>query len=192
MMSENDRSQRHAKLRSTLRRGDPAGAENGLAAEETQAMRRAVLTALGEPRRRLFAPAIATASVLALSFAVALTLWRGQASPPLPRAPSAPSVPVESAAASGPSPAQPQARARAQIAERSPARSARRLAAIPGSSGTSSARAPVPAPPHPSAPDRPVEEAKPEVKPEETPTRQVEFATAGGTRIIWMLPETTR
>jgi hypothetical protein len=43
--------------------------------------------------------------------------------------------------------------------------------------------------PHPSAPDRPVEEIAPE---EPTPTRQVQFATAGGTRVIWMLPEKTR
>jgi hypothetical protein len=47
----------------------------------------------------------------------------------------------------------------------------------------------MPAPSNPSTPDRPVEEIAPQ---ESVPTRQVQFATAGGTRVIWMLPERTR
>jgi hypothetical protein len=44
-------------------------------------------------------------------------------------------------------------------------------------------RAPVPLP---SAPDRPIPE-----EPEDPPTRQVQFETPGGTRVIWVLAEKT-
>jgi len=32
----------------------------------------------------------------------------------------------------------------------------------------------------------------PPEEPVDTPTRQVQFSTPGGTRVIWMLPQTTR
>jgi hypothetical protein len=44
---------------------------------------------------------------------------------------------------------------------------------------------------HPSAPDRPVGEVKPEGS-QETTTRQVQFSAPGGTRIIWMLTESSQ
>ena len=62
--------------RSILRKGDPAAGEPGMTPEEVQGMRRTVLSAVPEPRRRgWLVPAMVTAAA-ALILAVALILWQ--------------------------------------------------------------------------------------------------------------------
>ena len=64
-------------LRSILRKGDPAAGEPGLTPEEFQGMRRAVLSAVPEPRRRgWLVPAMVTAAALILAAFIAISLWR--------------------------------------------------------------------------------------------------------------------
>ncbi|HEX6898470.1 MAG TPA: hypothetical protein VF789_02110 [Thermoanaerobaculia bacterium] len=159
------------RLRDLLRQADPAAGDPGLASEEVQAMRRAVLTSIPEPRRSWIPIAALAGSVLA-ALILALTLLspdaEGPAAPP-----------------------------------RQPARIAEKPKAAP---------APVPVPP--PAPEPAVQEPEkpretralrkkpkpePEVTPEPAPilpeaettiaaeTRQIQFSTPGGTRIIWVL-----
>jgi len=176
-MTEKNRSE---DMREALRRGDPAADETGLSPAETQAMRRAVLTAVPAERRPLrLVPAFAAAAVAVLSFAVALGLWRAyeaqpvrtvQQAPPAPRvtpAPSVPSIP--------PPPAETAASPGAAI-QSSPAISTSRRLHSPHHPAVRLAKARKPV--HPVVEDS-----------DETPTRQVQFSTPGGTRIIWLLPE---
>jgi len=158
------------RLRDLLRQADPAAGDPGLAPEEIQAMRRAVLTSIPEPRRRWIPIAVLAGSALA-ALILALTLLSPDA-----EGPAAP-------------PRQP-----VRIAER-----------------PKSAPAPVPVPVPPPAPEPVVEKPekprktraprkrpKPEAVPEALPfepeavatiaeTRQIQFSTPGGTRIIWVL-----
>jgi len=175
-MKFSKRTERNERLGAALRRGDPASAEADLAPEEAQAMRRAVLLAVPEtePRRTFrLAPALAAGAVAVLSLVVALSLWRMHGATPVPpalpdRAPavSAPAVPPafpspDAVAVVSPPPPVPLAPARRRQSERRP-----RMTARPA--------VPVPA-----------QEPAPETT---TPMRQVQFSTAGGTRIIWLLP----
>lgn len=156
------------RLRGLLREADPAAGDPGLTPEEAQAMRRAVLTAVPEPRRR-WIPFMALAGAALAALILALTLLSPDAEGPV-----AP-------------PRQP-----ARIAEK-----------------PKSAPAPIPVPPpvpepvveEPEKPrkvraprKRPKPEAVPEVLPFEpetvatiAETRQIQFSTPGGTRIIWVL-----
>jgi hypothetical protein len=184
-MRQKDLSPRHERLRHALRRGDPAAGETGLSSAEHQAIRRTVLSAAEEPRqpRRLVFVVAAAAAVLSL--AVGLALRRAHQEPRTPPVPEAQVVAVPAAPAA-PRPAPTVLPAPPRIAQRPavsrPPRHRRRapqmvvqLAALP-------AAPPLPAPDLPAA----------ETAPDTTPKRQVQFATAGGTRIIWMLPERTR
>ncbi|MEA2560876.1 MAG: hypothetical protein QOH06_2380 [Acidobacteriota bacterium] len=73
-------------LRSILRKGDPAAGNPGLTPEEVQGMRRTVLSAVPEPRRRgWLVPAMVTAAALVLAAVIALSLWQ-PVRPPLPLA----------------------------------------------------------------------------------------------------------
>jgi outer membrane biosynthesis protein TonB len=156
------------RLRDLLRQADPAAGDPGLAPEEVQAMRRAVLTSIQEPRRRWIPIAALAGSALA-ALILALTLLSPEAEGPA--APPRPPV---------------------RIAER-----------------PKSAPAPVPVPPpapepvveKPEKPRKmhaPRKRPKPEAVPETLPlepeavatiaeTRQIQFSTPGGTRIIWVL-----
>jgi hypothetical protein len=178
-MTEKNRSE---DVREALRRGDPAAGETGLSPAEAQAMRRAILTAVPAERRpfRLI-PAFAAAAVAVLSLAVALGLWRAhepqpvqpvQQTPPAPQVTPAPSVPsIPSAPAETPTAAIAGAAVQSPPAIHTPPR----LHAIHHPAvRLAQARKPV----HPAAEDT-----------DETPTRQVQFSTPGGTRIIWLLPE---
>ena len=152
------------KLREILRKGDPAAGDPGLSPEEIQGMRRAVLAAVPEPRRRgWLVPAMVGAAALIL--AVALILWRPESEvveavrPPLPLAGEGrgegPVVQAEKKTPPRPSPA-PQ--------EREP-------------------------PPSPKKKKKTVRRA-PEpvvVAQAELPSTQIQFSTPGGTRVIWML-----
>jgi hypothetical protein len=170
-----DRTDRNESLREALRRGDPAGEEAGLTPEEIQAMRRTVLSAVPPPRERLrLVPAFVTAAAVVLSFVVALTLWRTQEHPPAPKASGEPAVSIAAQPPSAPPLASPETPSRPPV--KSAARPHR------------PARASVLAQHRPATRPR----SAPPEEPADTPTRQVQFSTPGGTRVIWMLPQTTR
>lgn len=63
-------------LKDVLRKGDPAAGDPGLSPEEIQAMRRTVLSAVPEPRRRGWLVPLTAAAVLILAAVLALSLWR--------------------------------------------------------------------------------------------------------------------
>jgi len=177
-MTEKNRSE---DMREALRRGDPAAGETGLSSAEAQAMRRAILTAVPAERRPFrLVPAFAAAAVAVLSFAVALGLWRAYEAQPVRTVQQAPPAPVVTPAPSVPSnpspPAETPAAAIAGAALQSPPaiHTSRRPHAIHHPAvRLAQARKPV----HPVAEDA-----------DESPTRQVQFSTPGGTRIIWLLP----
>jgi len=151
-------------LRSILRKGDPAAGDPGLTPEEVQGMRRTVLSAVPEPRRRgWWVPAMVTAAALVLAAVIALSLWQ-PVRPPLPLAGEGRgegAVVVEKKTPPQPSPA-------AQEREPEKKKPLR--------------RAPVPEPvvlaqvEPPAAPQGPT---------------QIQFSTPGGTRIIWVLQPAT-
>ncbi len=179
-------SDRNERLHTALRRGDPAAGEPDLAPEEVRAMRRAVLSAVPEPRRSIrLVPAFAFASVLAVAFVVGLAIYRSLGPGPVPPEPRIADRPAAPPPVSAPKPpetsAPPEASVRIATATPpalEPVRPRRLHRAV---------RRFDPAPLIPSAPDRPVEESHTE----EPLTRQVQFDTPGGTRIIWMLTEDT-
>ena len=64
------------KLREILTQGDPAAGEPGMTQEEVREMRRVVLSAGPEPRKRgWLVPVLAGAAALVLAAAIALSLW---------------------------------------------------------------------------------------------------------------------
>ncbi len=160
------------RLRQILRQGDPAAQDAALSGDEAQAMRRAVLTAVPEPRRRLvWLPAVATgaAAMLALVLAVTHGPWHGTPAPPPPpvRVAAVPSSPPPAVAPLAPfAPAVPP---QEPVKSSRPARRlhVRRRAA-------SMAVASASTPPDLAAPEPAV--------------REVQFSTPGGTRIIWVSP----
>jgi hypothetical protein len=198
-MRVKDRTERNERLSEALRRGDPALTETELAPGDSQELRRAVLNAILEPRRqRRFGTGFAgaTAAAALLSLALSLVLWRVHQGDPAP----APIIrPPASRHAVGrpPASAPPLAQAPpiAQTPQTAPQSSdlalktASRRSRVhhPAAAALSARQA---APPeilsYPSAPERPIAEASSEA----SSTRQVQFSTPGGTRIIWLLHET--
>jgi len=165
-------------LRFILRKGDPAAGEPGLAPEEVEAMRRTVLSAAPEPRRRgWLVPAMAGAAALILAAFIALSLWQPESKvaenvrPPAVRPPLPPagegrgegSVVVEKKTPPLPSPA-PQ--------EREPAPRKEVVRPEPEPVVLAQAEPPV----VPAAP---------------ASSTQIQFSTPGGTRIIWVLRPVT-
>jgi len=88
-------SDRNERLSAILRKGDPAAGDPGLPPEELQAMRRAMLSAIPEPRRRgWLVPVLAAMAVLALAAVLVSVQWRPERfetarrpSPPSPTSP---------------------------------------------------------------------------------------------------------
>lgn len=179
-------NENNERLRALLRQGDPAGEDPGLTREEAGRMRRAILTAAPEPRRRpLWLPVLAAAAVGALMLAIALGLWRARADlsvheptrsaavvptseTPVPAPP--PSLPVSAAPETAPAAAPsreetPAARPRSRRARRAATSGPVRFASLP-------------------VPPAPAEE-------DEEPARQIQFSTPGGTRVIWVLSHET-
>ena len=165
------------ELRSVLRKGDPAAGEPGLTPEEVQGMRRVVLSAVPEPRRRgWLVPVMAGAAALILAAVIALSLWQPEplqeaVRPPLPLAGEGRgegSVVQPEKTPPLPSPA-------AQEREPPPAPEKKKRVR----------RAPKPEPVV-------VAQVEPPVVPEAPhgPT-QIQFSTSGGTRIIWVLRPVT-
>jgi len=170
-MNENER------LREVLRRGDPGSGEGGLTAEEAQAMRRTVLSAVPERRKRFrLAPVFFTAAAAVLSCVVGLSLWWAHDQPGQPVPSARPAAPAPQAAPQiQPHSKPPEVAVIAPQEQPRPMRSMRPRNSMK----------------HPSAPDRSVEEVRSE-EPRETTTRQVQFSAPGGTRIIWMLTESSQ
>ncbi|HEY2738867.1 MAG TPA: hypothetical protein VGK45_10710 [Thermoanaerobaculia bacterium] len=166
-MNSSQRTDRNERLGEVLRQGDPASGETGLAPAETQAMRRAVLSAVAAPEPRWsfrLAPAFAAGGVAVLSLVVALSLWRTHGSEP--GQPVAPIVPAPSVPSPGLSPIlSPDVVA--VVSPPPPVHAVRRRERRPRIAKT-------PAVPSPA--------------PEPAPMRQVQFSAPGGTRIIWLLP----
>jgi hypothetical protein len=171
MNGETRQAARDERLRSLLREADPAADEAKLTPEETQAMRRAVLTAVPETRRRWLAvPALVGTAMLALTVAVTLMTWPDPEMPTVP--PTVP--PTESRQVATAAPAPPRAPViKAAPVERAPAKKpARKRKASPVHSA-----------PEPAA----TLASSGEPDPEAARDVQIQFATPGGTRIIWVL-----
>ena len=161
------------ELRSILRKGDPAAGDPGLTPEEVQGMRRTVLSAVPEPRKRgLLVPAMVTAAALVLAAVIALSLWQ-PVRPPLPLAGEGRGedavVQTEKTPPHRPSAGLPAPQERGPEPEKKkPLR-----------------RAPEPEPVVLAQAEPPVVPAAPH-----GPT-QIQFSTPGGTRIIWVLQPAT-
>jgi hypothetical protein len=156
------------RLRQILRQGDPAGGDGGLTPDEAHAMRRAVLTAVPERRRRLL-PILALAGAVATAVLVAILLLRPEpakapipppriATAPAPPAPPVAQVPVEPA----PQPSQGE--------ERRP---------VPRRHRQHHHRPAAPATPAIHDTLASLATAEPE--------RQIQLTAPGGTRILWIL-----
>ena len=160
------------RLRDLLREADPAAGEPGLAPEEVQAMRRAVLTAIPEPRRRWIPiAALAGSALVALLLAVLLLrpASRGPVMPP--RQPvQVTQVPPEPVPVRPPTP-------EPVVAEPEKPRQTRSPRKRPEPAPVDVAET-APA----SLPEAPEVEATVAAE-----TTQIQFSTPGGTRIIWVL-----
>lgn len=161
------------RLRDLLREGDPAAGDPGMSPEEVQAMRRTVLSAVPEPRRRgWLVPVLATAAALIL--AAVVVLWRmAPEAPGTPETPepgpvmAAPVAPVPVPEPIRPEPApQPAPEPPVRVAEEKPEEQPEPLAAAPAEQQA-------------VLPDAPEGQ------------RQIQFSTPGGTRVIWMLNPAT-
>ena len=154
------------RLRQILRRGDPAGEGGGLTPDEARAMRRAVLTAVPERKRRLL-PVFALAGAAATAALIAVLLLRpepARAPIPPPRIATAPAPPAPPIAQA---PVQPAPQTAQKEEERRPVH--RRH------------------PPHHRRPAAPaIHDALASLETADT-ERQVQFSAPGGTRIIWIL-----
>lgn len=166
------------ELREILKRGDPAAGDPGLTPEEVHAMRRTVLSAVPEPRRRgWLVPAMVTAAALILAAVVALSLWR----------PEPPKVAVRPPAVRPPLPPAGEGRGEGSVVqpEKTP----------PLPSPALQEREPPPSPrkevvrPEPEPEPVVLAQAEPPAAPH-GPT-QIQFSTPGGTRIIWVLRPVT-
>ena len=153
------------RLRQILRQGDPAEGDGGLTPDEARAMRRTVLTAVPERKRRLL-PIFALAGAVATAVLIAVLLLRPEpvkppappriaATPPVARVPTEP-VPQPP----------PQEREERRPAQRHPSQHRHRRPAPPATPEVNDTLAAL-------------ETAGSE--------RQVQFSTPGGTRIIWIL-----
>jgi hypothetical protein len=162
---------RDERLRSLLRETDPAASDPGLSLDEVREMRRTVLTAMPERRRR-FLPAFAAAgAVLVAALLVIVILF------PRPNPGKAPAPPQVAALPDRTAPPkavqtspQPREEPRLRAEERKEERkktTVRRKRRIPTS--------PIPVP---------VEQ---EAVVAEAAGQQIQFSTPGGTRIIWVL-----
>jgi len=157
------------RIRQRLREGDPFAGETGLTPEEVREMRRTVLTAMPERRRRLL-PALALAGAAAAAVLIAVFVLRPD--------PGAPPRPPRIAAVPAPSPepvAQPPV-----LQETQPLRGAEKRA------GHHRRHRRPAAPPAPQTHDT-LATLEPSPRQEETAIREIQFSTPGGTRIIWTL-----
>jgi hypothetical protein len=165
-----NRETRDERLRRLLREADPAAIDPGLALDEVREMRRTVLTAAPERRRRLVpAFALAGAATVALILIAVLVFRPHSEQAPAPKIADVPHRPAPPQAVVQPLPPKEEPRPREE--KKTAARRKRRAPLV----------RPAPALPEATAV---LAAAEP---PEAAGPQQIQFATPGGTRIIWML-----
>jgi hypothetical protein len=171
----NDERSHDLELR--LREGDPFAGEAGLTPEEVRAMRRTVLTAQPEPRRRLL-PALALAGAAAAALLIAIVAFR-PGSGSNPRRQPAP----QAAAAPAPPPPRPAPETGLQTPVAAPmpavARAETGRPHLRRHHRSSAGGTP--------APNTALAALSPPVPDDGTAIREIQFSTPGGTRIIWTL-----
>lgn len=151
------------KLREILTQGDPAAGDPGLAPEEVQGMRRTVLSAVPEPRRRgWLVPVLATAAALIVAAVIAMSLW--------------PTPPKETVAVRPPLPRAGEGRGEGSVVQ--PEKTPPHRPAAPRKKVVHHEPEPV---------------VVARTEPPQAPhgSTQIQFSTPGGTRIIWMLHPAT-
>jgi hypothetical protein len=155
------------RLRQILREGDSAVPDAGLSSDEVHAMRRTVLTAIPESRRRLgWLPLLTAGTAVLILLVLVFGPWhRPRVSPP-----AAPRM----AAVATPAPAPPEAPE--PIPAEKPVKSSRPV----------HRRAVRPPQPPPVRHDDPATLASLPDEPASS-VREIRFSTPGGTRIIWEL-----
>jgi hypothetical protein len=154
------------RLRQILRQGDPAGGDGGLTPDEARAMRRAVLTAVPERKRRLL-PIFALAGAAATAVLIAVLLPRPEPVEPPASPPRIATVPVAPAPPVAQIPAEP---APQPVPERESG---------PVHRKHHHSRATPPATPEVQDTLASLATAEPE--------RQIQITAPGGTRILWIL-----
>ncbi|HET9211471.1 MAG TPA: hypothetical protein VFR03_13770 [Thermoanaerobaculia bacterium] len=156
------------RLRQILRRGDPAGGDGGLTPDEARAMRRAVVTAVPERKRRLL-PVLALAGTMATAVLIAMVLLRPEPASP-PERPRIAATPVRPAPPAAQIPVQPAPRPLQQEEESRPVHNH---------------------PQHrhrrPAAPETPAINDTLASLAAAEPERQIQLTAPGGTRILWIL-----
>ncbi len=157
---------RDERLRLMLREADPSEDDAGLTMEEVRDMRRTVLRAIPETSRRwVLSPVLAGVVMAALLAIVVILLWpRPEATAPQPSAP--PRIAVKE-------PVTDVKRTDVKSTDKKSTDVKRRTKAV-----AAGLRARRPASSAPSEQLAAVEEPR---------TRQVQFNTPGGTRVIWIL-----
>jgi hypothetical protein len=169
--------ERSNDLKRRLREGDPFASEGGLTPEEVRAMRRAVLTAQPEPRRRLL-PALALAGAAAAALLIAVLAFRSGSGSNPPRQPA-----PQAAAAPAPLPPRPAPETGLQTPVAAP---------TPAVAQAETGRPHLRRHHHPPAEETPAPNTalaalNPPVPDDGTAIREIQFSTPGGTRIIWTL-----
>jgi hypothetical protein len=153
------------KLRQRLRGGDPFAGETGLTPDEVREMRRTALTAIPERRRRLL-PALALAGAAAVAVLIALFVFRPDTgAPPRPQR-----VATVTAPPSPPS-REPEPAAQTPVLKKTEKKTLHHRRHRRSMSPDTLAAL---------EPPQPAEQ-------KETPIREIQFSTPGGTRIIWTL-----
>ena len=161
---------RDERLRRPLREADPAVTDPGLTLDEARDMRRTVLSAVPERKRRLF-PVFATAGAVLVAALVLITVLI-----PRPEKPSAPPriavVPPKVVQPPPPPREEPKLAEEKVEEKKAPVRRKRRAPRPP-------IVQPEPVEPEATAVIAAVEPV--------TEPQQIQFSTPGGTRIIWLL-----
>jgi hypothetical protein len=153
-------------IRRRLREGDPFAGEAGLTPDEVREMRRTVLTAMPERRRRLL-PALALAGAAAAAVLIALFAFRpGAGAPPRPPRVAMVTTPSPEPAAQPPVPTPAPELRRAEKTAVHHRRHRRPMAHTRNDTLAALETSP---------------------RQEETAIREIQFSTPGGTRIIWTL-----
>ena len=159
------------RLRQILRQGDPAEGDGGLTLDEARALRRTVLTAIPERKRRLL-PILATAGAMVTAVLIAVLLLRPEtveAPMPPPRIATAPAPPAPPIAQAVPAETTPQPLPRDEKVR--PVHRHRQQ------------HHPI----RPATPEPPAAQDTLASLGSAEPERQVQFSAPGGTRIIWIL-----